>query len=219
LIEFNHVHDIGKGVLSDMGGIYLLGESPGTQVRNNIFHDIESYNYGGWGLYTDEGSSDILMENNIVYRTKSGGFHQHYGRDNRVQNNILAFSKTGQIMRTREEEHNSFYFKRNIVYFDNTQTLGSNWSNGNFVIDRNLYFSTATEPIQFDGMSFDKWQAKGNDQNSRIADPLFHAPKRGDFTLTKDSPAFDMGFRPIDTTLVGPQRTIGPSLGNIPEKN
>jgi hypothetical protein len=218
LIEFNHVHDIGKGVLSDMGGIYLLGKSPGTQVRNNIFHDIESYNNNGWGIYADEGSSDILINNNIIYRTKSGSFHQHYGRDNRIQNNILAFAKNGQIERTREEDHNSFFFERNIVYFDNTQTLGSNWSNANFVIDRNLYFSIAAEPIQFDGMSFNEWQAKGHDHNSRIADPQFYAPERGDFTLGKNSPAFDMGFRSIDATLVGPKRAIGPSLGNTPGK-
>jgi hypothetical protein len=211
-IEYNHVRDIGKGVLSDMGGIYMLGNSPGTEVRNNILHDIEAYNYGGWGLYADQGSSDILMENNIVYRTKTGGFHQHYGRDNRVRNNILALSKEAQIMRTREEEHISFYFERNIVYLDNTQTLSASWNNGNFVMDRNLYFSTATAPIQFNGMAFGEWQAQGHDRHSQVADPLFHAPERGDFAVGEGSPAFEMGFRPIDTTLVGPQRAIGPSV-------
>ena len=193
-----------------MGGVYLLGKSPGTAVRNNIIHDIDSYNYGGWGLYADQGSSDILMENNIVYRTEAGGFHQHHGRDNRVQNNILAFAKVAQIVRTREEEHVSFNFERNIVYFDNTQTLGGKWNNDNFVIDRNLYFSTALDPILFNGMTFDAWQAKGHDRQSRVADPLFYAPERDDFTLGKSSPAFDIGFIPIDTTLVGPQKSIGP---------
>jgi hypothetical protein len=43
VIEFNHIQGIGRGMLSDMGGIYTLGVQPGTVIRNNLFHDITSY--------------------------------------------------------------------------------------------------------------------------------------------------------------------------------
>ena len=56
-IEFNHIHDVGQKLLSDMGGIYMLGVSPGTVVRGNTSTTWTRATYGGWGIYTDEGST------------------------------------------------------------------------------------------------------------------------------------------------------------------
>jgi hypothetical protein len=206
IVEFNHMHDIGQFLLSDMGAVYTLGIQPGTIIRNNLIHDVNAFTYGGWGLYPDEGSTGILLENNVVYRCKSAGFHQHYGRDNIVRNNIFAFGKEHQLMRTREEAHNSFTFERNIVYFDSGDLLGSNWSNDKFTINNNLYFDTRTTNVMFKNASLAQWQARGHDTNSVIADPLFRDTAKFDFRLKENSPALKLGFKPIDLSTVGPRK-------------
>lgn len=205
IIEYNHIHNVGKGQLSDMGGIYTLGDSPGTVLRYNYIHDVLSNPKisGGWGLYTDEGSTGILMENNIVHNTVTGTFHQHYGKENRLVNNILAFSQREQLIRSREEEHISFFLDRNIIYFSNGRLLGSTWKNGNYRFDNNLYWDSSGEGFDFAGRSFEEWQAAGYDQNSIIADPLFADIEGRDFTLSPESPAFKIGFEPIDMSKIG----------------
>jgi hypothetical protein len=205
-IGHNHVYNLGQHVLSDMGGIYSLGVSPGTVIHHNRFHDIQSFGYGGWGLYTDEGSSDMVLEKNLVYRTKTGGFHQHYGRDNRVRNNIFAFGTEQQLQRTRTEPHTSFFFEHNIVYWDNASPLlGSNWHDDHFKLDYNLYFRTGGKAPRFPGdLTLAQWQAaRGQDAHSRIADPRFVDPEHGDFRLKPGSPAAAIGFEPWDLSDVG----------------
>lgn len=210
LIEYNHIHHLGWGQLSDMGGIYTLGISPGTQLRYNLIHDVLAYSYGGWGLYTDEGSTGILMENNIVYRVKDGCFHQHYGRENVVRNNILAFSATlGQIRRSRQEDHISFTVERNIIVGNGVPMLGGNWSNKQYQLDYNCYWDTSGRPPVFPGnVDLKKWQEQGQDAHSLVADPKFADPQKSDFRLAPDSPALALGFKPIDASTIG---LVGPA--------
>ena len=110
---------MGQGVLSDMGGIYTLGVQPGTVIRGNLIHDVTKLNYGAWCIYPDEGSSHILMENNVCYRTNANVFHQHYGRENIVRNNIFAFGAESVTRHARADpDHNAFSFERNIFITD-----------------------------------------------------------------------------------------------------
>ena len=198
-IEFNNLYNIGRGLLSDMGCIYSLGVQPGTVERNNRCHDVTRYAYGGWGIYTDEGSSQIVIENNIVYRTQDGGFHQHYGRENIVRNNIFALGQEAQLRRTRQEPHLSFTFEHNIVYWNEGKLLEGTWNDDQFHLDYNLYWQAGGQPIQFAKESLAEWQKRGQDMHSLVADPLFADPEHGDFTLRPGSPAAKIGFQPIDS--------------------
>jgi hypothetical protein len=202
-IAFNHVHHIGWGMLSDMGGIYTLGPSEGTVVVNNVFHDIYAYSYGGWGLYTDEGSSNILFENNLVYRVKTGGFHQHYGRENVVRNNILAYSELHQLQATRVEDHLSFTLENNIIFWDEGKLLAGRWDQVKHESRNNCYWNAAGAAFDFAGKSLGEWQAAGHERGSIIADPNFKNPSQYQFELAPDSPAIKLGFKPFEYAKAG----------------
>ncbi len=203
LFANNRVHHLGWGLLSDMGGIYTLGPSEGTVVSGNVFHDIYSYSYGGWGLYTDEGSTGILFENNLVYRTKDGSFHQHYGKENIVRNNILVDSRERQVVITRAEPHQSISFERNIIVWNTGPALSGAWGNAKTVSGSNCWFNSAGAPIEFMGKSLAEWQKAGHETGSVVADPLFVDGAADDFRLKTGSPALALGFQPFDESKAG----------------
>lgn len=207
IIEFNRIHDIGQGVMADMGGVYTLGTSHGTRVCNNVIFNVLSYAYGGWGLYTDEGSEGILMENNLVYDTSDGSFHQHYGKNNTVRNNILAFSQPHQVAVTRIENHLSMTFENNILYWNEGKAIGYRADKVRADYGSNLWFCVTEDgkpgEVDFNSKTHKDWQDLGKDVGGIIADPKFIDPKKRDFRLQEDSPIEKIGFVPFDFSKAG----------------
>lgn len=81
-IEFNNIHDIGRGVIADFGCVYIanigcagIGGNCGDTFQNNICHDVthafsDANNPdGGNGIYLEHNSQCVLAQYNLVYRT------------------------------------------------------------------------------------------------------------------------------------------------------
>ena len=115
-IEWNHVHHVMKGMLSDGGAIYTLGAAPGSIIRNNVFHDVWPYPNPpfGWGIYLDATSSGYLVENNVVYNVLSGCLmYANGGHEHVIRNNVFAFPANYMLWPFWEKRSNTF--QRNLM--------------------------------------------------------------------------------------------------------
>ena len=214
VIEYNDIYHIGQRKLSDMGGIYLLGRQPGTVVRGNRVHDVSSAHYGGWGIYTDEGSSEITIENNLCYDVTSNAYYQHYGSNNTVRNNIFALGGSTAVRISRPEIETGFVIAGNILLTNGTPVYETSYEKETTALQMlaahgNLIWDVTGQepPLLADAageISLAQAQAEyGIDRGSVVADPGFADPQHGDFSLPADSPAWRLGFRPLDFSHVG----------------
>jgi hypothetical protein len=216
IIEFNHVHDIGQGMLSDLAGIYTCS-APGSRIRFNRVHDVRRRDYGGWGIYPDQGAHDLLIQNNLVYRCQDGALFAHHNRNITAENNIFALNRATQIERYGIGGF-ELTCRRNVIYYQEGSALGAtgveNSSTNVCVFSHNLYWNTSGQPVLFGNKTLAAWQAGGQDRNSMVADPLFVDPVRGDFQLRPGSPAKKVGFEPWVLSNVGPRSGSGSARPN-----
>jgi len=212
VVEYNHVHNIGQGLLSDLAGIYTCS-TPDSRIRHNLIHDVSRRDYGGWGIYPDEGSHDLLVQENLVHHCQDGALFAHHNRKITAQNNIFALNPAAQVERGGIGGF-ELTCRRNIFYFGSGLAVGT-YGSGNCgrdvcAFDDNLYWSVSGLPVHFGKLNLGQWQALGQDRKSIVADPLFVNPEKGDFRLKPASPALQMGFEPWDLSEVGPRtaRTV-----------
>ena len=125
------------------------------------------------------------------------------GEGNLICNNIFACQIRAQLEATRQEEHLSFTFTNNIIYFDRGDLAGVNWKGANMVSDHNCYWDTRSTDLSFQGVSLAEWRAAGKDVHSVVADPGFVDAAHFDFRLKNRRVARKIGFEPFDTTQAG----------------
>jgi hypothetical protein len=169
VVQYNYIHDLGQGITNDLGAVYYLtGINSGNKILNNRVHDIDhdtSGGYGGWGLYMDAGASQVLVENNLVYRTTDASLHVNswdvppspVPTPNTFKNNILAYGAMGVMDRHNDTNFLSIAFENNIFYWDKGSIQYGYWycegksvCTSYFNFDNNLYYNEATtggEPV------------------------------------------------------------------------
>lgn len=206
-IGCNLLHDIGQGVLCDMGGIYTLGVQPGTRIYGNVIYNVVCRRYGGFGIYLDEGSSHIVVEKNLCYDCICQGIEQHFGRENIYRYNLCAFGRDC-----------TFRIKRGAECQVRYAAPGENYGCDATVVG-NVFYPSAGKPVyasvtpgglerlfadlNFIGNSTREnfsqvirtrtsgsqaaWQGRGLDTHSCFGDPGFVDPEKRDFRLKPDS--------------------------------
>jgi len=107
-------------------------------------------------------------------------------------------------MVSRLEDHTAIHLERNILLSDGAPIYLQHPDRMNMQDDSNLMWNLSGD-IYCSGekLTVADVQAKGLFQNAVIADPGFADPHSGDFTLPADSPAYSIGFEPIDMSDVG----------------
>lgn len=225
-ISQNRVSNIGMQYLSDLGGMYFLGDLEGTVVSHNSVQLVTSFDYpANHGIYLDQSSSNLIFLYNLVHTIQCDGLFIHYGMNNTFVNNVFADLNAlngtecsgfgavrspvldGSCDTARDDRDTciSFNFTRNIVYVDfldddvSPMIYGpSSYANSHF--DYNLYFNRRTMRASFapNNEPIETWQKNfSHDLHSMVTDPLFVDPRKGDYGLRPDSPARLLGIESL----------------------
>ncbi len=219
--EYNHIHNLmEEAIVDDGGGIYSFGLSDKITIRNNLIHDIQPRNHKDGlyrGLYLDERSSGMLVQNNIVYNTLNSTCFGQGG--NVIENNIFVDGRLSQIwFFPGKGIGGGDTFTRNIVYYTEPSaalylfyliSTTEHLTNALARSDYNLLYHTSGNDLRMADFpfaeTFSQWKAMGYEAHSVVADPLFVDYANKDFRLKSDSPALKLGFKPIDMSTVGPR--------------
>jgi hypothetical protein len=252
IIEYNKIHDVMYGS-HDGAGIWVRFNN--NIIRNNLIYDIYSANEGpgspAWGIYLGCHTSETVVENNVVYRTRAGQLiipcqMREIGQyDITIRNNVFADGHSGRTAKTHNPSHHNYAqicmsaegpipyqnvtFLRNIIYYsiEGDPALftvsGSEKRYWPTESDYNIVFYTGGETPTIKGIkdvvTFADWQGLGFDAHSLIADPLFVDPAKDDYRLQPESPAFAVGFEPIDMSQVGPRKRAIATAKQLPGKS
>lgn len=234
IVRYNYVHDVlgygrrgGRWVSPLFAwGIYLDDDESGTLVYGNI---VARTTLGGVHVHAGR---DNVVENNVIVDCVTAQFmmsgHDPKHHDWLIQRKKAEFAKyqrnpayakypevpaldleTAWRMVGNKFLHNILYYQnpksklyqRSADRFEKENPSDYNlvWHFGQPIVVNQTGPADVRKP-----QSWEEWQARGFDQHSLVADPLFVDPAKDDYRLKPDSPAFKLGFKPLPVEKIGP---------------
>lgn len=223
LIEYNHIHHVCLET-GDVGAFYMGRDwtERGIRIQYNHFHDLGGYGMGSMGIYMDDCASGSVILGNVFVRCTRAVFIGG-GRNHRVDNNVFvqcepAVQIDGRGIDKRPVWHNMVY---NIMKprFEAMNPLVSPYlerypelrevaryyqaedgvpPEGNLVL-RNISYQSEWLKIHWNATP--KMVAIQN--NLVDEDPHFYDPSNDNYLLQEDSPAFEIGIKPIPFQEIG----------------
>ena len=126
VVDGNHIHDILK-ILSDGGGIYMLGLQPGSRLINNHIHNVK-INAGraeSNGMFLDEGTTDVEIAHNLIYNIARSPLRFHKATTNLIKNNFLFCSGDNPPIRYNRTYEGDIKKEGNKVYLADDENYTS----------------------------------------------------------------------------------------------
>ncbi|MBN8217412.1 MAG: right-handed parallel beta-helix repeat-containing protein [Spirochaetes bacterium] len=230
----------------DNGFISFWSCGAGNQVVRNLLHDSRRGLDGlGMAVYLDDAADDCLLKKNIVWGIECGDKRVAFfnkGQRNVTENNILVCG-TNDVAAVRMWEGFGrtavqHTYRRNLLVTPGATAPFifefAGWELPRLTnCDFNLFFNPDDRyvmkgyPAPGLDATLDDWRVKTPyDHSSLVADPLFVDPLKRDFRPAANSPAWKLGFEPIEVEAIGlrpgnpyrsEQKALQKALGCLPD--
>ncbi len=206
IIIGNNIYDAVDGAICVQGNNFT--------IKNNVIHDIHAAGREnpGWGICLDSATRNATIENNIVIRAGVCLYLREENKDISIENNVFVNGDLSliKLSNPKDQNHENIKISRNIFYYKKTD-VDLFYISGDRSVpeisDNNIFWNPAgciwLNPVIWgirQASYFKEWQVLGFDTHSIVKDPLFIDIENDDYSLKPKSPAFKVGFQPIDLT-------------------
>ena len=228
--QLNLVYMVGQGVTSDMGGIYTAGVQKNTVIQQNVIHDVSGAIYGGFGLYLDQTTAYVTMQQNIVWNTSDSCLISHQAVLSVVQDNVMVNCSTrpqsGSAIAVYDWDASDYQvifgslytFRRNIVAWSSNEPTASIWMQSGVALDAttlvqddNEFWNPSVAQTFVPEITWPKWNALGYDAHSKWINP--HLGSVGQLYAPQSSSVLPIGFQNWGHSQAGRRSGVGGAPG------